>query len=504
VLALLQFDAASLPVVERMLAEDRLPVLDALRRRSTWQTVDTRATVLQSATYPTLCTGIDVTEHGLYSSFPWCASDQRARFMHALPKPPTIWERLTRRGRSSLIVDPYLAWPPREMAGVYLGGWAFRDRMVMQGRSRPRGTRHALSRRYGRPSRLDDVYGTPRASSLLGWREHLIAAPRRAADAVADLLAERSFDVVWVNFSAAHKAGHHLWDASAVVDEPLAGEEERVLRTGLQDVYAAVDAAIGRTLELLPGDADLIVFSPTGMGTNMSRADLLPGMLEAVLTGKARRPQNRGSGSRTAVWALRSSIPARWRSSIARALPDRVVADLTTRLYTRADWARTRAIAVPGENKGYVRLNLRGREREGIVDPAEADELMDQVVQGLMTFRDPDGSPSIVKVERMSELAGRAAYSDRLPDLVISWGPPPEARLPGVRSPLYGEVERHGVGSGRSGNHTDDAWAILAPGASRVRVLGRPVRITDLGATACSLMDADMTGLSGAPLLEAA
>src|SRR5687767_13633248 len=73
-LALLQFDAAALPVVEAMLADGRLPALANLRARGAWETLDARATVLQSATYPTLCTGVDVREHGLYSSFPWSAA----------------------------------------------------------------------------------------------------------------------------------------------------------------------------------------------------------------------------------------------------------------------------------------------------------------------------------------------------------------------------------------------------------------------------------------------
>jgi hypothetical protein len=49
----------------------------------------------------------------------------------------------------------------------------------------------------------------------------------------------------------------------------------------------------------------------------------------------------------------------------------------------------------------------------------------------------------------------------------------------------------------------DDAWAMLVPGGSKIRPLSRPARITDIGATACELLGVDVTGLSGAPLLEA-
>src|SRR5262245_11222149 len=124
--------------MERLLEEDRLPALAELRRSGRWETIDAKATILQSATYPTLCTGIDVRDHGLYTTFAWSAAEQRARFMHTFPKPPTVWERLAAKGRRSLIVDCYLAWPPHEMAGVYLSGWQFQDRFVLPGRSLPR------------------------------------------------------------------------------------------------------------------------------------------------------------------------------------------------------------------------------------------------------------------------------------------------------------------------------------------------------------------------------
>jgi predicted AlkP superfamily phosphohydrolase/phosphomutase len=446
----------------------------------------------------TLCTGVDVREHGVYSAVPWSAADQRPHFMYTFPYPPTIWERLTARGRRSLIVDPILAWAPSSMEGVYLSGWQFEDRMVSRGFSLPREVRHDLSRRRGRPPRLNDVYGTRRVSSLFAWRDHLVKAPARVADAAVELMGRESFDLVWLNFGAAHKAGHHLWDPSAVVSEPLADDDQRALQGGLAEVYAAVDAAIGRVLDVLPGNADVIVFSPTGMAANTSRADLLPGMLDAVLSGKARPAR----AARSPIWTLRSAVPIEWREWVARVLPDQVVADFATRLYMRLDWKQTRAIAVPGENKGYVRVNLKGRERDGIVDASEMDELLDQIVRGLLTFADPDGSPSISKVERMSEIASGGSCVGRLPDLVVHWGERPASRLPCVTSPSHGEVARRGVGSGRSGNHVDDAWAILLPGPSRVRDLGRAAKITDIGATACALLGADTSGLSGSSLLE--
>ena len=101
--------------------------------------------------------------------------------------------------------------------------------------------------------------------------------------------------------------------------------------------------------------------------------------------------------------------------------------------------------------------------------------------------------------ERLEEL-----HAEALPDLVVFWGDRPAARLDRVTSPQFGEVHRRGVGSGRSGNHTDDAWAIVMPGQSRLVPLGRMARIIDIGATVCHLLDASQSGLSGYSLLDVA
>jgi predicted AlkP superfamily phosphohydrolase/phosphomutase len=482
-LALLQFDAAALPVIDRMLAEGRLPTLAELRRKGLWHAIDAAATVLQSATYPTLYTGVDVRRHGIYSTYPWSPRDQRSRHVQSLATPRTIWERLTEAGSRALVVDPYISWPPDEMAGVFLSGWQFEDRMTLRAGSVPRRARPELVRRLGRPPRLDDVYGAKQIDRLERERERLVAAPGRTAQAVTELLRREPFDVLWITFAAAHKAGHQLW---------------RDLPEGLDEVYAAVDRALQRIVAALPSGADVIVFSPTGMGPNTSRAELLPGMLSRILAGGTVT----GGDAGAPIWGLRAVVPPGIRAAAARALPDRLIADLTTRLHARADWSRTRAFTVAGENKGYIRLNLRERERDGIVAAVEGDELLAAIEEGLVGFLDPDGAAAVTQVIRMPELADGEPYSPMLPDLIVVWGDAPTEAITHVSSRRYGTVHRSGDGSGRSGNHVDDAWALIVPGTAEARELDRPLRITDIGATACTLFGADLGGLSGESLLE--
>jgi len=96
--------------------------------------------------------------------------------------------------------------------------------------------------------------------------------------------------------------------------------------------------------------------------------------------------------------------------------------DLTARLEMRGvDWSTTKAFMVPSGDCGYIRLNLRGRERDGIVDAKDADALLEQIASGLRTFYDPDGAPAIAKVELAAESLGYRDQSHRFPDLIVHW-----------------------------------------------------------------------------------
>ncbi len=148
-----------------------------------------------------------------------------------------------------------------------------------------------------------------------------------------------------------------------------------------------------------------------------------------------------------------------------------------------------------------MRFNLRGRERDGIVDPARAEELGEEIAAGLASFRDPDGAPAVEAVIRPAELYP-GAHAERLPDLVVRWAPRAATALGELRSERFGVVRRRGSGSGRSGNHTPgDAWALLAPARAIDADPGRPPRLVDVAATVCELAGASPEGLAGRPLL---
>jgi predicted AlkP superfamily phosphohydrolase/phosphomutase len=465
-----------------------------------WHDLDAPATQFAAGAQHTLYSGVGLADHGLFYPFQWSAPEQRVHYMEAFEAPAPVWEQLAPQGPRTLVVDPYESRPPAAAPpGALVCGWQLHDRVVLRRWSSPGGVHRRLERSLGKPRPVDEVFGRHTVKEMLGLRSRLLGAPARVADATISLLGEGDYDLAWLTFCAAHVAGHHFWDLSQLDPDELDGTTEPLLAGALEAVYLAIDAALGRIVAALPPDADIMVVSPVGMDVNTSRADLLPEMLRAVLDPSAAV----ADPARGSIWRLRAAVPSGLRARVASALPERVALDLTARLEMRGvDWSTTRAFAHPAENQGYIRLNLRGRERDGIVDPADADALMDEIAEGIATFSDLDGEPAVRAVDRVADRFGTGDRAHQLPDLIVHWTDRPATRIEGVRSERYGTIRRHGVGSGRSGNHTEgDAWALVVPGAAEPAELSRPPRLEDVAATALALAGGDPSRTAGEPLL---
>ena len=89
------------------------------------------------------------------------------------------------------------------------------------------------------------------------------------------------------------------------------------------------------------------------------------------------------------------------------------------RSFSDVDWSRTQAYGI-GLNGLY--LNLRGRERNGIVAPgAVANALLEELKAKLLSVHDPQNHAiAITRVDRASEVY-EGPYRDKGPDLIIGY-----------------------------------------------------------------------------------
>jgi predicted AlkP superfamily phosphohydrolase/phosphomutase len=497
-LVTISLEAPASPLLEQLIKDSRLPHLAALQQEG--EVLDLIPPFLDGSVYATLYTGQHLSEHGIYSLFTWSAPEQRLRLSYDLISPDTLFRKLDQAGKRVLAIDPP-EHPLQELTnGVVVSGCQFRSRVHLAKWSRPRSVGEDLSKLLGMTPRGEETFGQPSERHLLHLRKVLIEAPGRLALAVEQLLDMKSTDVLWVHMAAIHLAGHQLWEPSSVDLIGRSSAGGNLLRESLVDVYLAADTALGRIIRSLPDNADIMVFWPKGMGPETCRSDLLAEMLKRILDPGS--SANRSSGGDT-LTRLRAIVPTSLRTKVADALPDWLSLQVTARLATIGkDWGKVRAFSLPSDGPGLIRLNIRGRERDGVVPESQAQALSDEIAEGLRTFSDIDGRECISSIERPGDYLPPGSKLDWLPDLVIRWSHLQAINLRGVTSPVYGTVLREGAGSGRSGNHIPAAHAIIVPRSGTYRPIkgGRP-HLVDLSATVCEAAGVPHDDLPGQSLL---
>jgi predicted AlkP superfamily phosphohydrolase/phosphomutase len=246
-----------------------------------------------------------------------------------------------------------------------------------------------------------------------------------------------------------------------------------------------------------------------GMRENYSRFDLLPIMLERILrTGRsAGGPPSR---PHPFLQRLRSLMPIRIRNHLKSRLPEPVQDSLSRfwRPHDKRDWSRTPAFCVMGDLQAMVQVNLRGRERLGIVEPGqEYEQLLNHIARGISTFVDADtGEPVVKRMARGNQLYPESRHRKVQPDLIIDWAETPARLHRALTSPEYGTIPWPLPGQpldGRSGHHVGEGWLLavgddIEPGTTLPRIHAH-----DLNATIHALLGVPQPeGMRGQPLPE--
>jgi predicted AlkP superfamily phosphohydrolase/phosphomutase len=441
-----------------------LPVCQALIADGTWGWLSTPAEVLHVSAWPSLYTGTLPGAHGVYYTFQPAPGQQGARRFGAdqYGQPP-FWQILSEADTACTVFDAPYSHPHGQFRGLQIfewGTWAHYWRPM----STPTKIMRQLTKQCG-------AYPLGFEANQVGLghlapedlQERLTRAAAAKATAVRWLMAQVPWELFVVVFGETHPAAHYCWPAATPSTAmSLTDASFRMLRR----VYEAVDQAIGRILENLDEEVTVFLVSGDGVGPNYSGWHLLPELLQRLgytVTPGAQSevvagPQQ-GQKKRDVLKAVRDLVPSDFRQAVARYLPTQLRDALMLRWATAGiEWSRTRAFCLPTDLEGCIRLNVKGREPEGIVaQGAEYEEVCDALTACLLQLINPQtGRPAVRHVVRTQDTfpGERRHY---LPDLIVLWAD--EADILEVYSPEVGTL-RAASPDARTGTHRPPGFVI--------------------------------------------
>jgi predicted AlkP superfamily phosphohydrolase/phosphomutase len=269
-----------------------------------------------------------------------------------------------------------------------------------------------------------------------GFHQRLMAGVAKKTQVVKWLMAKEEWDFFLVVFGECHPAGHYFWhfhDPSYIA-HPQDGAG--TLQSALRDVYVALDTAIGDILHGVDDNTTVFLVSGDGMGPNYSGSHLLsdlltrmkllntPGGDNSATVGSRQDVRPARKAKADVLSTIRQMIPPQVRFAISRMLlPRHVNEKLSLRWKTAGiAWEHTRAFLIENANEGYIRINLKGREPQGIVEPgAEYKELCEELYQTVKDMINPANSQRAAHTVYKTDDIYQGPCRSHMPDIIINW-----------------------------------------------------------------------------------
>ncbi|HEX4778307.1 MAG TPA: hypothetical protein VFW74_16140 [Acidimicrobiia bacterium] len=562
-------DSGSREIVDALARQGTLPALGRLRGRAARFGLRSGPAHRHGMLWPQFVTGRPARLDGEWLRMTFDPADYGAYQEPALSRTggsPPFWDRAR--------VPTTVFDVPRTTCGgpgVQVTAWGAHAPLHPRA-ANPAGLLDELDARFGVHPGCGNDYecGWHDPSRLEHLTRGLVDGARRRGRIARHLQDRFPSELFVTAMSETHSLSEFAWHG-VDREHPLAPDRGAHAARLLTRVYRAIDDAIGELVDHAGSDTDVVVFSLDGIRPghgDLPSIVLLPELMHRLAfgTGLLRDPDQdawRRAGFPPVV--PRRGLP--WRLSMDEYLVDGGTPGMRTRIthhpaYQRVrrtaparlamtrlrgvqhgalglpipgeshagdgatrrepmgevlfignyqpHWHRMPAFALPTFGDGYVRVNLEGRERHGVVAPADYARTCGELERMLGAIRNPrTGRRAVLDVERVDgDPLDRSV--DRYADLVVRWSEPIDA----FEHPAVGTIGPFPLH--RTGTHADGGFAWIAgPGVApgdrgegsvadlpptMLDLLGRPVPAGVVGA---SLLGTRAGGAPRVPSLSA-
>ncbi len=486
----LGFDALDFHYLDRF--ENHLPNIRRVRESGVEAPLRSTHPPWTGSAWPSMYTGTDPSYHGVYGFFEYDGyPDRRTHVSRLDVHQPAIWDYLSNEGPRSIVVNVPVTHPAEPIEGILIPGYLAPEDEP----GHPDGIRDELSDAIGEEY---TIYSSDETNSNLEakFRGYLELIDKRRRGAVA-LLERHEWELAVFQVQKTDAVFHHYED------------ERRFL-----EVYRAADRFVGDVLDVVD-DANVVLCSDHGIGPvtgyqiNVNELLREHGFVEPTTDGgestggidkrklvdvesdvgeqePGRLERTIGLGRKL---AFRLGItPADVYSGAQRVGLGDTLVELTpdalraTAVNERVDWRTSRAYCEKGSRMG-VRVNLSGREPNGVVPQTAYEDVRDELVSLLSSLETPDGESAFEFVCRREKLYDGPFIEDA-PDVCFL----PSGMDHTVSHALFGRqfipVEKHdhkpegvfiGAGPGFSPANSIDRLSLTDVAPITMGLLGRPV-----------------------------
>lgn len=277
------------------------------------------------------------------------------------------------------------------------------------------------------------------------------------ARALLNLVHANNYEVVFSHLHNVDSMGHGFWGLAMTGNEGVTKEQAR---SYIEKTYVDTDNYIGTLMNLLDEGWSIIVTSDHGL---LVRNEEYPAIGDPF--GVNAKVMNA-----MGYTALKKNAKGKFKREI--------------------DWEHTTAVAARGN---HIYINLKGRDKHGIVDPADKYALEDKLITDLYNLRTPDGQRMIGLVLRNKEAALLGMDGPECGDLIYFLAEGPNRVHGDSLSTYYGLFD----------SSVSPIFVAAGEGIKQNYKMERVVRSVDVTPTVAALLDVRMPEqCEGAPVYQ--
>jgi predicted AlkP superfamily phosphohydrolase/phosphomutase len=352
-------DGTPLSYLKRRLAEGALPSMKQVFEGGSLVEIKSVHPPVSCVAWSSMMTGKNPGKHGIFGFI----DRTPGTYSIFLPNSATmtsltLWEMLSEKGRSVIVMNVPVTYPPRQVNGYLVSGF---DAPRLGGATYP----DTLAPRLKTQGYEIDIDPWRARENLDNLYPDLVQVFKARVEAFFNLYSEKKWDFAILHIMETDRLFHFMWEHMEQGHPKYAKQ--------FADFFGLIDGFFARLARELGDEVTLIVMSDHGFCT-LKKEIYLNRFLEehGYLAYKPGEPKQLGD----------------------------------------IEPARTRAFTL---DPGRVFINLRGREAEGSVSPEEYPALREELRAALLALADDEGNKVIKDVFAKEEIytgAGLKAAAD--------------------------------------------------------------------------------------------
>ncbi len=406
-------DGGTWNVFEPMIAKGILSNISRMMKEGSYGSLKSTYPPVSSTAWASFMTGKNPCKHGVFN---FNVKPQGTYYLepviHTDIKGPTLWEYLTCLNKRVAVINMPMTYPPLPINGIMISGLG--TPLSSEKYTYPDSILDEIKFNMG--GFIKDVFWTNYHDNEI---ERFIVDLSNMTEnhyRVASYFIEKEeWDLFTFVFVGSDRLFHRLW--GYINDDKL----EQKYSNLIEQYFLRIDEMIGCLMDKAGDEANTIILSDHGFGPFLKKVKLNNWLKENGYLS-LRTNTEYSLVNLVKVFLKWMGFDRRRLEELLRGFGLKI--DLykhlekTSSVLGSIDWDNTRAFSYSCNS---VYINLKGRERNGIVEPGgEYERLCSEIEERLYSLCDPDsGQKLIYKIKRKDEIYS-GDFIESAPDLIIT------------------------------------------------------------------------------------